>query len=127
MLPEEAPVERIFNTILFYALKASAQSFTLDPTAKGILVLFQVGGEQREEMKMPQYVHKPLLASIRKMTTQGDAIATSERALIEVRLKDEKLPLTINFNLEVELEATQYGEKARFEFKSPTGTQITQW
>ena len=57
---DEAPIARIVNTILHYALRDGATRIYLDKHAKGIGVFYKVGDEWREQMKIPNYIWVPV-------------------------------------------------------------------
>ncbi len=107
---ENAPIERIFNTIWVYAVADGARAIRIRPALKGTEICYQIGDEWRSQMKIPAYVHRPLLQQIDKMR-RGDHL--------NFRLRDENFNVGLNWRLRVEKVSTKYGEEVILHFEKP--------
>ena len=58
-LADEAPIIRIVNTILMYAIKDGASDIHIEPQQKGVRIRYRIDGVLHEQMKVPQYVLEP--------------------------------------------------------------------
>ena len=59
------PIVRIADTILLYAIKDGADSVEMVPKERGLAVFYNINGEPREQMKLPIYVHDPILEELK--------------------------------------------------------------
>jgi type IV pilus assembly protein PilB len=64
-LAEEAPIIRIVNTVLLYALKDGASDIHVEPQQKGVRIRYRIDGVLHEQMKIPQYVLNPLIRALK--------------------------------------------------------------
>ena len=70
---EEAPIIRIVNTILLYAIKEGASDIHIEPQSKGVRVRYRIDGVLHEQMKIPQYVLNPLISRVKIMSEMNIA------------------------------------------------------
>ncbi len=103
---EEAPIIRIVNTILMYALKDGASDIHIEPQRKGVRIRYRIDGVLHEQMKIPPYVLNPLVSRIKIMADMNIA----ERRIpqdgrINIKMQDK------DFDLRVSTLPTSFGEK----------------
>ncbi len=105
-LAEEAPIIRIVNTVLLYALKDGASDIHIEPQQKGVRIRYRIDGVLHEQMKIPQYVLNPLISRIKIM---------SEMNIAERRVpQDGRIKLTMQgkeYDMRVNTCPTVWGEK----------------
>jgi len=105
-LAEEAPIIRIVNTVLLYALKDGASDIHVEPQAKGVRIRYRIDGVLHEQMKIPQYVLNPLISRIKIM---------AEMNIAERRVpQDGRIKLTMQgkeYDMRVNTCPTVWGEK----------------
>jgi type IV pilus assembly protein PilB len=105
-ISEEAPIIRIVNTVLLYALKDGASDIHIEPQQKGVRIRYRIDGVLHEQMKIPQYVLNPLISRIKIM---------SEMNIAERRIpQDGRIKLTMQgkeFDMRVNTCPTVWGEK----------------
>lgn len=105
-LADEAPIIRIVNTVLLYALKDGASDIHIEPQAKGVRIRYRIDGVLHEQMKIPQYVLNPLISRIKIM---------SEMNIAERRVpQDGRIKLTMQgkeYDMRVNTCPTVFGEK----------------
>ncbi len=103
---EEAPIIRIVNTVLLYALKDGASDIHIEPQQKGVRIRYRIDGVLHEQMKIPQYVLNPLISRIKIM---------SEMNIAERRVpQDGRIKLTMagkEYDMRVNTCPTVWGEK----------------
>ena len=103
---EEAPIIRIVNTILLYAIKEGASDIHIEPQAKGVRVRYRIDGVLHEQMKIPQYVLNPLISRVKIM---------SEMNIAERRIpQDGRIKITMQgkeFDMRVNTCPSVFGEK----------------
>ena len=103
---EEAPIIRIVNTILLYAIKEGASDIHIEPQAKGVRVRYRIDGVLHEQMKIPQYVLNPLISRIKIM---------SEMNIAERRIpQDGRIKITMQgkeYDMRVNTCPSVFGEK----------------
>ncbi|PQV64931.1 type IV pilus assembly protein PilB [Abditibacterium utsteinense] len=103
---EEAPIIRIVNTVLLYALKDGASDIHIEPQQKGVRIRYRIDGVLHEQMKIPQYVLNPLISRIKIM---------SEMNIAERRVpQDGRIKLTMQgkeYDMRVNTCPTVWGEK----------------
>ena len=102
----EAPIIRIVNTILMYAIKDGASDIHIEPQRKGVRVRYRIDGVLHEQMKVPQYVLGPLISRLKIM---------SEMNIAERRIpQDGRIRITMQekeYDMRVNSCPTAYGEK----------------
>jgi type IV pilus assembly protein PilB len=105
-MSEEAPIIRIVNTILLYALRDGASDIHIEPQAKGVRVRYRIDGVLHEQMKIPQYVLNPLISRIKIM---------AELNIAERRIpQDGRIKLTMQgkeYDMRVSVCPSMFGEK----------------
>jgi type IV pilus assembly protein PilB len=103
---EEAPIIRIVNTVLLYALKDGASDIHIEPQAKGVRIRYRIDGVLHEQMKIPQYVLHPLISRIKIM---------AEMNIAERRIpQDGRIKLTMQgkeYDMRVNTCPSVFGEK----------------
>lgn len=72
-IADEAPIIRIVNTILLYALRDGASDIHIEPQSKGVRIRYRIDGVLHEQMKIPQYVLNPLISRIKIMAEMNIA------------------------------------------------------
>jgi type IV pilus assembly protein PilB len=105
-LAEEAPIIRIVNTILMYAIKDGASDIHIEPQRKGVRVRYRIDGVLHEQMKVPQYVLNPLISRIKIMADMNIAerrIPQDGRIHLKMQTKD--------YDMRVNSCPTSFGEK----------------
>jgi type IV pilus assembly protein PilB len=88
---DEAPIIRIVNTILMYAVKDGASDIHIEPQRKGVRVRYRIDGVLHEQMKVPQYVLNPLVSRVKIMADMNIAerrIPQDGRIHIKMQEKD---------------------------------------
>ncbi|MDQ3815519.1 MAG: Flp pilus assembly complex ATPase component TadA [Armatimonadota bacterium] len=105
-MADEAPIIRIVNTILMYAIRDGASDIHIEPQRKGVRVRYRIDGVLHEQMKVPQYVLNPLVSRIKIMADMNIA----ERRIpqdgrIHVKMQDKDYDFRVNSC------PTAYGEK----------------
>ena len=105
-MAEEAPIIRIVNTVLLYALRDGASDIHIEPQQKGVRIRYRIDGVLHEQMKIPQYVLNPLISRIKIM---------SEMNIAERRIpQDGRIKLTMQgkeYDMRVNSCPSMYGEK----------------
>jgi type IV pilus assembly protein PilB len=105
-LDAEAPIIRIVNTVLLYALRDGASDIHIEPQQKGVRIRYRIDGVLHEQMKIPQYVLNPLISRIKIM---------SEMNIAERRIpQDGRIKLTMQgkeYDMRVNTCPSMYGEK----------------
>jgi len=105
-LTEEAPIIKIVNAILQQAIKDNASDIHIEPQQRGVRVRFRIDGVLHEVMKVPKYVHAPLVSRVKIMADMNIAerrLPQDGRIHIRMAKKD--------YDLRVSSIPTQYGEK----------------
>jgi len=105
-MADEAPIIRIVNTILMYAIRDGASDIHVEPQRKGVRIRYRIDGVLHEQMKVPQYVLNPLVSRIKIMADMNIA----ERRIpqdgrIHVKMQDKDYDMRVNSC------PTAYGEK----------------
>jgi type IV pilus assembly protein PilB len=94
---DEAPIIRIVNTILMYAIKDGASDIHIEPQSKGVRIRYRIDGVLHEQMKVPQYVLGPLVSRIKIM---GDMNIAERRipqdGRIRLKMQDREFDLRVN-------------------------------
>ena len=102
----EAPIIRIVNTILMYAIRDGASDIHIEPQRKGVRIRYRIDGVLHEQMKVPQYVLGPLVSRVKIMSDMNIA----ERRIPQ----DGRIRLTMQekeYDMRVNSCPTTYGEK----------------
>jgi type IV pilus assembly protein PilB len=105
-LADEAPIIRIVNTILMYAIKDGASDIHIEPQQKGVRVRYRIDGVLHEQMKVPQYVLNPLVSRIKIMSDMNIAERrVPQDGRIHIKMQDK------DYDMRVSTLPTAYGEK----------------
>jgi len=105
-MADEAPIIRIVNTVLMYAIKDGASDIHIEPQQKGVRIRYRIDGVLHEQMKVPQYVLNPLVSRIKIMADMNIAerrVPQDGRIHIKMQEKD--------YDMRVSTCPTAYGEK----------------
>jgi type IV pilus assembly protein PilB len=105
-MEDEAPIIRVVNVIIQQAIKDRASDIHLEPDRRGVRIRYRVDGVLHEVMRVPKYVHAPLISRVKIM---GD-MNIAERRLpqdgrIHVRHEGK------DYDLRVSSLPTVFGEK----------------
>jgi type IV pilus assembly protein PilB len=105
-LEDEAPIIRVVNVVIQQAIKDRASDIHVEPDRRGVRIRYRVDGVLHEVMRVPKYVHAPLVSRIKIM---GD-MNIAERRLpqdgrIHVRHEGK------DYDLRVSSLPTVFGEK----------------
>jgi type IV pilus assembly protein PilB len=96
-MADEAPIIRIVNTILMYAIKDGASDIHIEPQQKGVRIRYRIDGVLHEQMKIPPYVLGPLVSRIKIM---GDMNIAERRipqdGRIRLKMQDREFDLRVN-------------------------------
>ncbi|MBI3920411.1 MAG: Flp pilus assembly complex ATPase component TadA [Armatimonadetes bacterium] len=106
-LTEEAPIIKIVNAIFQQAIKDTASDIHIEPQRRGVRIRYRIDGVLHEVMKVPQYVHAPLVSRIKIMSDMNIAerrIPQDGRIHLRMAKKD--------YDMRVSTVPTQHGEKA---------------
>jgi type IV pilus assembly protein PilB len=94
---DEAPIIRIVNTILMYAIKDGASDIHIEPQQKGVRVRYRIDGVLHEQMKVPPHILNPLVSRVKIMADMNIA----ERRIpqdgrIRLKLQDKEFDMRVN-------------------------------
>ena len=105
-MADEAPIIRIVNTILMYAIKDGASDIHIEPQQKGVRIRYRIDGVLHEQMKVPQYVLNPLVSRIKIMADMNIAERrVPQDGRIHIKMHDK------DYDMRVSSLPTAYGEK----------------
>lgn len=103
---DEAPIIRIVNTVLMYAIKDGASDIHIEPQRKQVRIRYRIDGVLHEQMKVPAHILAPMVSRIKIMSSMNIAerrIPQDGRIHISMQGKD--------FDLRVSTLPTAFGEK----------------
>ncbi len=105
-MEDEAPIIRVVNVVIQQAIKDRASDIHVEPDRRGVRIRYRIDGVLHEVMRVPKYVHAPLISRIKIM---GD-MNIAERRLpqdgrIHVRHEGKE------YDLRVSTMPTVFGEK----------------
>jgi type IV pilus assembly protein PilB len=105
-MEDEAPIIRVVNVVIQQAIKDRASDIHVEPDRRGVRIRYRVDGVLHEVMRVPKYVHAPLISRIKIM---GD-MNIAERRLpqdgrIHIRHEGKE------YDLRVSTLPTVFGEK----------------
>jgi type IV pilus assembly protein PilB len=66
-LEDEAPIIRVVNVIIQQAIKDKASDIHVEPDRRGVRIRYRIDGVLHEVMRVPKYVHAPLVSRIKIM------------------------------------------------------------
>ncbi len=118
-MEDEAPIIRVVNVIIQQAIKDRASDIHVEPDRRGVRIRYRIDGVLHEVMRVPKYVHAPLVSRIKIM---GD-MNIAERRLpqdgrIHVRHEGRE------FDLRVSSVPTVFGEKVVMRILDQTSVLI---
>ncbi len=105
-LEDEAPIIRVVNVIIQQAIRDRASDIHVEPDRRGVRIRYRVDGVLHEVMRVPKYVHAPLVSRIKIM---GD-MNIAERRLPQdgrIHIRHESR----DYDLRVSSLPTVFGEK----------------
>jgi type IV pilus assembly protein PilB len=118
-MEDEAPIIRVVNVIIQQAIKDRASDIHVEPDRRGVRIRYRIDGVLHEVMRVPKYVHAPLVSRIKIMSDMNIA----ERRLpqdgrIHVRHEGR------DFDLRVSSLPTVFGEKVVMRILDQTSVLI---
>ncbi len=119
--PDPAPIVRVVNSILQQALRDGATDIHIEPAAGGVCVRFRMDGVLQEVMRLPEYLHAPLLHRVK---TMADMNIAEQR-----RPQQGRIPVTYegrDYDIRVSTFPFVEGEKAVLHVL-PQGAVIHDW
>jgi len=106
VMEEEAPIIRVVNVVIQQAIKDRASDIHVEPDRRGVRIRYRIDGVLHEVMRVPKYVHAPLVSRIKIM---GDMNIAERRipqdGRIHVRHEGN------DYDLRVSSLPTVFGEK----------------
>jgi type IV pilus assembly protein PilB len=106
VMEEEAPIIRVVNVVIQQAIKDRASDVHVEPDRRGVRIRYRIDGVLHEVMRVPKYVHAPLVSRIKIM---GD-MNIAERRIPQdgrIHIRHEGR----DFDLRVSSLPTVFGEK----------------
>ena len=67
VMEEEAPIIRVVNVVIQQAIKDRASDIHVEPDRRGVRIRYRIDGVLHEVMRVPKYVHAPLVSRIKIM------------------------------------------------------------
>jgi type IV pilus assembly protein PilB len=105
-MEDEAPIIRVVNVVIQQAIKDRASDIHVEPDRRGVRIRYRIDGVLHEVMRVPKYVHAPLVSRIKIM---GDMNIAERRipqdGRIHVRHEGK------DYDLRVSSLPTVFGEK----------------
>ena len=94
---DEAPIIRIVNTIIMYAIKDGASDIHIEPQQKGVRIRYRIDGVLHEQMKIPPHILGPLVSRVKIMADMNIA----ERRIpqdgrIRLKLQEKEFDMRVN-------------------------------
>ncbi len=105
-MEDEAPIIRVVNVVIQQAIKDRASDIHVEPDRRGVRIRYRIDGVLHEVMRVPKYVHAPLVSRIKIM---GD-MNIAERRLPQdgrIHIRHEGR----DYDLRVSSLPTVFGEK----------------
>jgi len=105
-LEDEAPIIRVVNVVIQQAIKDRASDIHVEPDRRGVRIRYRIDGVLHEVMRVPKYVHAPLVSRIKIMADMNIA----ERRLPQdgrIHIRHESK----DYDLRVSSVPTVFGEK----------------
>jgi len=65
VMEEEAPIIRVVNVVIQQAIKDRASDIHVEPDRRGVRIRYRIDGVLHEVMRVPKYVHAPLVSRIK--------------------------------------------------------------
>ncbi|MDQ3815282.1 MAG: Flp pilus assembly complex ATPase component TadA [Armatimonadota bacterium] len=101
---DEAPIIRIVNTILVYAIRDKASEIHIEPQGEEVPVSYCIDGVMHTQMKIPTYVLKPVVARIKEMADMDMTKYEPQFGHIHVIMQDK------HYDVDVRTSPTELGE-----------------
>src|SRR6185503_3910624 len=70
---DEAPIIRIVNTVIMYAIKDGASDIHIEPQQKQVRIRYRIDGVLHEQMKVPQHILAPMISRVKIMSAMNIA------------------------------------------------------
>ena len=106
-LVDEAPIIKIARVVIQKAIQERSSDIHIEPERRGVRVRYRIDGVLHEVMKVPKYVHAPLLSRIKIMSEMNIAERrVPQDGRIHIRHDNR------DFDLRVSVIPTTLGEKA---------------
>jgi type IV pilus assembly protein PilB len=105
-MEDEAPIIRVVNVVIQQGIKDRASDIHIEPDRRGVRIRYRIDGVLHEVMRVPKYVHAPLVSRIKIMADMNIA----ERRLPQdgrIHIRHEGK----DFDLRVSSLPTVFGEK----------------
>ncbi len=106
-LVDEAPIIKIARVIIQKAIQERASDIHIEPERRGVRIRYRIDGVLHEVMKVPKYVHAPLVSRVKIMSDMNIAERrVPQDGRIHIRHDNR------DFDLRVSVIPTTLGEKA---------------
>jgi len=116
---DEAPIIRIAKVLIQRAIQERASDIHVEPEAKGVRIRYRIDGVLHEIMKLPKYVHAPLISRLKIMGNMNIAERrVPQDGRIHIRHAGE------DFDLRVSTIPTTLGEKCVMRILDKRGIMI---
>lgn len=110
MTGELAPIPRIFSALLWYAIKEGAEQFRVMPQDRGSLVQKLKGETWGEMLRVPAYIHMPLLTHAKSLAGLEGVETLPASGIVPVDLRDAAHLLALIFELRITVTGSEWGE-----------------
>ncbi len=112
----QAPVERIVNTILLCAVRDGASAISIEPQTRGVRVRYTVAGDKRDHIQLPTLALAPIVARLKLLAQiereQSEKQGEKQRGRIRLRVDDHF------YDLHVSTHPTEWGERVEMRFQT---------
>ncbi|MCD6360622.1 MAG: Flp pilus assembly complex ATPase component TadA [Armatimonadetes bacterium] len=116
---DEAPIIRIAKVLIQRAIQERASDIHVEPEAKGVRIRYRIDGVLHEIMKLPKYVHAPLISRLKIMANMNIAERrVPQDGRIHIRHAGD------DFDLRVSTIPTTLGEKCVMRILDKRGIMI---
>jgi len=93
----QGPIVKLFNIILSDAVSHRASDIHLEPLEKNTIIRYRIDGELVPMMKLPKYVHNPLVSRVKVLSGLDLAIHfTPQDGKIHTVLNNKKIELRVS-------------------------------
>ncbi len=104
---DEAPIIRIAKVLIQRAIQERASDIHIEPDPQGVRIRYRIDGVLHEVMKLPKYVHAPLISRVKIMSNMNIAERrVPQDGRIHIRHAGN------DYDLRVSMIPTTLGEKA---------------
>ncbi len=116
---DEAPIIRITKVLIQRAIQERASDIHVEPDVKGVRIRYRIDGVLHEIMKLPKYVHAPLLSRLKIMANMNIAERrVPQDGRIHIRHSGE------DYDLRVSTIPTTLGEKCVMRILDKAGIMV---